>query len=221
MHDREMSRGKSLVSSFEIKEVLPCITTPGYIRFRAQADSKIGEVIPIIFLKYPPGKASYDESKNSLTLHIFNRLITLHPSGEVAVTNTKDREEANEMLEKIKKIINEAYEDYLKYGKPRKEEIEAARTISWMKIYNLLPKINCGKCGFEVCSAFAVSVLQGNAKLSQCEPLKDPKYTKNLEELKKELGPFLLRTLGWEYQQGLSLRHIREEDAEISPKLWR
>ncbi|RLG92762.1 hypothetical protein DRO37_09055, partial [Candidatus Bathyarchaeota archaeon] len=45
-----------LVRSFEIKEVLPCLTTPGYVRITAHADREIGEVIPIIFLSYPPGK---------------------------------------------------------------------------------------------------------------------------------------------------------------------
>ncbi|RLG45985.1 MAG: hypothetical protein DRN90_07240 [Thermoproteota archaeon] len=188
---------QELVKRFEIKEVLPCITTPVYIRFTAQADREIGEVIPIVFLKFPPGKVSYNESENTLTLNAFNRMITLHPSGKVAVTNTKDIKVAQEILGEIKKIINLAYKDYLRFGKPSKREIQAAREISWMKIYNYLPKINCGKCGFQVCSAFAVSVLQGDARLSQCEPLSDPKYHKNLEALKKELGPFLLRMLGW------------------------
>ena len=188
---------QELVKRFEIKEVLPCITTPGYIRFTAQADREIGEVIPIVFLKFPLGKVSYNESENTLTLNAFNRMITLHPSGKVAVTNTKDIKEAQEILGEIKKIINLAYKDYLRLGKPSKREIQAAREISWIKIYNYLPKINCGKCGFQVCSAFAVSVLQGDARLSQCEPLSDPKYHRNLEALKKELGPFLLRMLGW------------------------
>ncbi len=190
--------GRKLVRSFGIKEILPCLTTPGYIRFRARADREIGEVIPIIFLKFPPGKVSYNDVKNTLTLKIFDRMITLHPSGEVAVTNTRDVKEAKEILEEIKKIINNAYEDYLKHGKPSNKEMEAARTISWMKVYNYLPRINCGKCGFQVCSAFAVSVLQGEARLSQCKPLRDEKYLENLKILKEEIGPILLRTLGWE-----------------------
>jgi ArsR family metal-binding transcriptional regulator len=35
-----------LVENIEIKETLPCFTTRGYIRFTAQADKGIGEVIP-------------------------------------------------------------------------------------------------------------------------------------------------------------------------------
>ena len=187
-----------LVKKFEIKEVLPCFTTPGYIRFTAEADQKFDEVIPIIFLKFPPGKANYSASENKLTLRIWNRLVTFHPSGEVAVTNTKDRKEAEEVLEKLRNIINEAYEDYLRYGQPSQQDINVAKKISWTDIYDSLPKINCGRCGFQVCSTFALTVLQGKAKLAQCTPLKEPKYSSNLKEIKEKLGAFLLHALGWE-----------------------
>jgi len=184
-----------LVRSFEIKEVLPCFTTPGYIRFTAQADREIGEVIPIIFLSYPPGKANYSPGENSLTLHIHNRLITFFADGKVGVTNTPDIEDAKEILKVIGDIINGAYKRYLKYGKPSREEIEKARSLSWMDIYNYLPKTNCGECGYQVCSSFAVSVLQGNVKLSKCKLLSDPKYRANLEELKRKMGRRLFEAL--------------------------
>ena len=184
-----------LVRSFEIKEVLSCFTTPGYIRFTAQADKEIGEVIPIIFLSYPPGKANYSPEENSLTLHIYNRHITLFADGKVGVTNTPDIEGAKEILKVIGGIINGAYKKYLKYGKPSREEIEKARSLSWMDIYNCLPKINCGECECQVCSSFAVSVLQGKVKLSKCTLLSDPKYKANLEELKRKMGRRLFEAL--------------------------
>ena len=184
-----------LVRSFEIKEVLPCFTTPGYIRFTAKADKEIGEVIPIIFLSYPPGKANYSSEENSLTLHIYNRLITLFADGKVGVTNTPDIEGAKEILKVIGGIINDAYKRYLKYGKPSREEIEKARKLSWIDIYNCLPKTNCGKCGYQVCSSFAVSVLQGNVKLSKCTLLSDPKYRVNLQGLKRKMGCRLFEAL--------------------------
>ncbi|RLI46245.1 hypothetical protein DRO64_01230 [Candidatus Bathyarchaeota archaeon] len=184
-----------LVRSFEIKEVLPCLTTPGYIRFTAHADREIGEVIPIIFLSYPPGKANYSPGENSLTLNIYNRLITFFADGKVGVTNTPDIEGAKEILKVIGGIINDAYKKYLKYGKPSGEEIEKARSLSWLDIYNCLPKTNCGECGYQVCSSFAVSVLQGNVKLSKCTLLSDPKYRANLEELKRKMGRRLFEAL--------------------------
>ena len=186
-----------LVKKVEIKEILPCFTTPGYIRFTAQADREIADVIPIIFLMFPPGKTNYSVKENTLTLRAFNRMITFFPNGKIAVTNTRDKQEAEEILQKIIDIINKAYRSYLKYGKPSKETIEAAAKLSWMDIYNSLPKTNCGECGYQTCSAFAVSLLQGETKLSKCKPLKG-EYFKNLERLKQKIGEIMLNTLGWE-----------------------
>lgn len=194
---RQAKKAKTLINDFEIKQVLPCFTTPGYIRFIAQADHEIGGVIPIIFLKFPPGKTTYIREENTLMLRVFNRMITLYPSGKVAVTNTRDEEEAKEILEKIKKIINDAYNDYLKNGKPKESDIEAAEKLSWTDIYAYLPKTNCGKCGYQVCSAFAASLIQGETKLSKCTPLKEPANSNNLEALKRKLGTYLLQALGW------------------------
>ena len=186
-----------LVKKVEIKEILPCFTTPGYIRFTAQADRKIAEVIPIIFLMFPPGKTNYSIKENTLILRAFNRMITFFPTGKIAVTNTRDKKEAEEILQKIIDIINDAHEFYLKYGKPNKEVIETAAKLSWMDIYNYLPKTNCGECGYQTCSAFAVSLLQGETKLSKCKPLRG-EYSKNLEKLKEKIGEIMLKSLGWE-----------------------
>ena len=185
-----------LVRMVEIKEVMPCFTTPGYIRFTAQADRKIAEVIPIIFLMFPPGKTNYSIKENTLILRAFNRMITFFPTGKIAVTHTRDKKEAEEILQKIIDIINDAHKFYLKYGKPNKEVIETAAKLSWMDIYNHLPKTNCGKCGYQTCSAFAVSLLQGETKLSECEPLKG-EYYRNLERLKQKIGEIILKALGW------------------------
>jgi ArsR family metal-binding transcriptional regulator len=130
-------------------------------------------------------------------------MITFFPSGKIAVTNTKNEGEAKEILERIKGIINEAYADYLKFGKPSKEEIEAAEKVSWMDIYAYLPKTNCGKCGYQICSAFAASLLQGETKLSNCTPLKEPKHLESLKTLEKNYGKRVLCALGWNNPESL------------------
>jgi len=186
------------VKNIEIVEVLPCITTPGYIRFIAKADRRLDELIPIICLMFPPGRVTYLKSENKLTLKVWNRLVTLHSDGTIAVTNTKDLEEAKEILNRIKKIIFEAYDEYLRKGKPSEEEISRISRISWLDIYQHLPKLNCGKCGYQVCSAFASSLLNGDVKLSACFPLKEPQYQQNLRKLKQILGERLLKSLGWD-----------------------
>jgi len=191
------SERKAWVNCFEIKGVLPCFTTPGYIRIVAQADNLLDEIISILALKYPPGKVEYFEELNELTLKIHNRLINLFPSGKITMTNTKDLDEARTVLEEIKNMINEAYIDFLKYGKPKSEDLQAIKHLTWLNLYKYLPRTNCGACGYATCMAFTMNVLQGNAKLSQCTPLRDQKYSTNVEEIKKILGPYLLQSLGW------------------------
>jgi len=186
-----------LVENIEIKETLPCFTTRGYIRFTAQADKGIGEVIPVISLKFPLGRKNYLTKDNILILQLLNRTITFFPSGKIAVTNTRDKEEAKEVLQKIKDIINEAYRVYLKYGKPSSKEIEAGMKLDWMDIYNYLPKTNCGKCGFQTCSAFSISLLQGETQLAKCISLREGEFVQNLEKLKEKVGGLVLKSLGW------------------------
>jgi len=108
-------------------------------------------------------------------------MITLFSSGKIGVTNTRDVNEAHEVLQKIKEIINEAYSECLKFGKPNPRDTEAVRKLSWIDLYNCLPQTNCGECGYQTCSALALSVLQGEAKLAQCSA-KRPKIFHELEE---------------------------------------
>ncbi|MEE9474298.1 MAG: (Fe-S)-binding protein [Candidatus Hydrothermarchaeaceae archaeon] len=57
--------------------------------------------------------------------------------------------------------------------------------ISPMEIYRLLPKENCGECGYSTCMAFAVKMIKKETYLADCPPLKQPKYIQDMFELKK------------------------------------
>ncbi|TFG07567.1 MAG: hypothetical protein EU539_04660 [Promethearchaeota archaeon] len=191
------SKQKQLVKKIEIEEIQPGHETKGYIRFISQADNQLWDVIPTILINIPPGKTQYIEKENTLSMRLANRNVTLFSSGKIYVTNTRDLDEAHLILKAIKKIINEAYRDYLKYGKPSHEEIEMIKNLTWKDIYQYLPKVNCGKCGYPICSTFAVSVLLGEAILSECELLKEPEYASNIKNLKEKFGSVLVSSLGW------------------------
>ncbi|MHA1309456.1 MAG: (Fe-S)-binding protein [Candidatus Helarchaeota archaeon] len=197
----ESKKNEVLVNKIEIIEILPCFTTPGYIRFIAQADNRLDDVIPIIFLSNPIGKSNYAIKENTLTIRLSDKIsdhnVTFFPSGKIGVTNTRDKDAAQEVIKIIKEMINNAYKEYLINGRPSEKELIDIKKISWMDLYKYLPKTNCGKCGFQACSAFAINVLQGDSKLAQCVLLNDPKYSKNLEKLKKRFGKILISSLGW------------------------
>jgi ArsR family metal-binding transcriptional regulator len=194
--ERRKGRRRPLVNNIEIEEVLPCLTTPGYIRFTARADNELRAVIPIIFLQFPPGRTHYNPAECTLTLNIYNRMITLHPDGMIAVTNTKDLKEAEEILEKIRAFINDAYSAYLRSGAPGEEDIEAALRISWLDIYGHLPRVNCGECGYPTCQALALKALLGEASLSQCRKLLEAEHHASRRKLEGLLGPHLSKALG-------------------------
>ena len=65
----------------------------------------------------------------------------------------------------------------------------AKKEISPIEVYNLLPKTNCGECGLESCMAFAVKLVNREARLEECPPLLTPEYKASYEKLWELLKP--------------------------------
>ncbi|WXG42524.1 MAG: (Fe-S)-binding protein [Promethearchaeati archaeon SRVP18_Atabeyarchaeia-1] len=62
-------------------------------------------------------------------------------------------------------------------------------SISPLQLYKLLPKLNCGKCGEASCMAFVYRLQKGEMKAEACPPLMEPRFSKQLEELRHVLAP--------------------------------
>ena len=54
-----------LVKKIEIHEVTPCLSDPDKIKFLAQTDKPIGDVLPILYLYIP--NAKYSENLGALS----------------------------------------------------------------------------------------------------------------------------------------------------------
>jgi len=52
------------------------------------------------------------------------------------------------------------------------EKEEHQRALAGQKLKNLVPGLNCGKCGFKSCNEFIRAVLDGRAKKEQCPFIK-------------------------------------------------
>jgi len=169
-----------LVKKIEIKEITPCTADPERIKFLAQTDKSIGDVLPIIYLSIP--NAKYSEKLGALSYTHQQHLITMFSTGRIGMTYVKDRKEAEQLVEEAKSLINRAFLYLKTHGKLNSKLIESKKELSPMKIYEKLPKTNCKECGEDGCYVFGVKLLSGEKQLSQC-PYVD------LHELEKMLQP--------------------------------
>lgn len=188
----------AFVNSVSIKKILPCIATKGRIRLTLQLDSELeGNVIPILASKYAPGKISLIQRKNILTISDFDRVITFYPSGKITMNNTRDQEEAIEIISEIMEKINESYVESQSGGPLGEDLSQKLSKIGPLAIYNCLPKTNCEECGEATCLAFAMKLLSGESTLKLCNPLSESKNKGSVGSLRDLLGEQLMKTLGW------------------------
>ncbi|MEN6329156.1 MAG: (Fe-S)-binding protein [Methanobacteriaceae archaeon] len=188
----------SLVKEVIIKEIRPCIVAEGMVRVLLQLDSPLDEVIPMLMTSYPPGKVNYLKNKNILTLSLYNRLITIYPSGKVSMNKTLDEEDALETITKIMADINQAHlQQSTTDTSDLQEAQERLSNMGPLDLYHCLPQTGCGDCGEATCTAFAMKLLSGDTTLDRCTPLKEPQHSDKLRCMEKLLGKSLMATMGW------------------------
>jgi len=68
-------------------------------------------------------------------------------------------------------------------------EKAAAKELSPIDVYMLLPKTNCKKCGLENCMAFATKLVNREIALELCTPLLETQYEKAYQKLWEMLKP--------------------------------
>jgi len=182
---------EALVKKIEIKEITPCTADPERIKFLAQADKSLEDVLPILYLAIP--NAKYSEKLGALSYRYKQHLITMFSTGKIGMTYVKDRSEAEQLTEEAKRLINRAF-IYLKTsGKPSQELVQEKRELTPMKIYEKLPKTNCKECGEQGCFAFAAKLLNGEKSLHDCSSLELKENVTIRIEIEKMMSPIKLR----------------------------
>ncbi|MDP1553075.1 MAG: (Fe-S)-binding protein [Methanobacteriaceae archaeon] len=191
----------SLVKNVIIKNIRPCIATEGKVRVLMELDNPLEEVITSLISKYPPGKVNYVKKKKILTLSIYDRLVTLYPSGKVTMNKAIDKEDAVEIITNVMKTINQAYDDLESIQEDNKKIEDISPDISVvgpLDIYKCLPQTNCQECGEKTCMAFSMKILSGDKFLDDCLQLQEPWHQDQVECLKKTLGVEMMKIMGWE-----------------------
>ena len=140
----------------------------------AHLEQDVSEALP--YLNTSLGGFEYLKDPPAVTFRVHGKIITVHPR-EIAVNALRDEEEADKILEWLKKEINEAWEKrngitprYVGTPKPK-----------ILEILRLLPSTNCRECGEPTCMVFATKIAEGAKGSEDCPHLEEEKRMK-LEE---------------------------------------
>jgi len=165
-----------LLNSCKITRILPCIADPEKIRVIAEVSDEIHEVFP--YLNAIIKGCIYNHPALTLTLRNEEKLITLH-ANHVTMTLIEDEKEAQEILNWLKDLINQTYQNRHQI-EPNYSEGDQLKPSD---IQKLLPGTNCKECGFRTCLAFAFKLVDQKIEISKCIPL----FSNQFKEKRKVL----------------------------------
>lgn len=159
------------VKEVKITEVLPCLAAEDRIRVVSTINEKVNDLLPVIYLYLP--QATYSSESDSVSFMFEGHLITIFGEGKITATNLKNREEAEEVLNHVKELLNRADIYINKHGTPPPEMIKSKPKVSPLEANRLLPGKDCGECGVSSCYSFAVKLTLGESKVSDCPHLNE------------------------------------------------
>jgi len=137
----------------------------------ARLNEDVGEVLP--YLNAVLGGNQYFSDPPEVMFHHHGKIIKVG-SREIAVNAMEDEQEADRILEWLKKEINQAWENRASIT-----PCYTGRTKPiLMEILKLLPKTNCKQCGQPTCMAFAAQVMEGGRGAEHCPELNEEMRTK-------------------------------------------
>ena len=142
----------------------------------AELNEDVSEALP--YLNSVLGGYTYIKDPPSVTFRSYGKLITVH-GDKIAVNALKDADEADRILEWLRRELNEAWE--------ARESItpsyESAPKPQVLEILKLLPGTNCRECGRPTCMVFAVGAAEGVKGADDCPAIADDKKQKLIDYL--------------------------------------
>lgn len=168
-----------IITGYEIKMHSPdCLPGAPVYAAKAALDDDASAVMP--YLNSVLNRAFFGGEGEFVVWQEGGRKFALRPR-ELAVGSVLDREEAEEVVEKTVAWINDIWE--------KRDEIEPdyekRQPPPALEVFKLLPRTNCGECGFSSCLGFAAELVQGNRRIEDCPPLREEENRHTVEQLKK------------------------------------
>jgi len=167
--------GTKPIEIAEVRQLLPCIADKTKFRIIARAEPSLGGALKLMEPLFP--RARYSEKIGALIIQKGNILITAYSTGNITMTMISGENEAKQILEELKRTINEAIAKGVTPVSREKIKVDHS------EIYEYLPKTNCKICGEQSCYTFAIRLMGRETTLDKCTPLLEPKYATNLEHL--------------------------------------
>jgi ArsR family metal-binding transcriptional regulator len=191
-HKRSLLAKSDYMKPLEINiaKKTPCLLEPRKLQITAQTDKPLNEIIPILYLAIP--HSQYAKAFGSVTFLLEGKLVTVYSSGNINLGCVLREEIALELLEKLRALLDKAFEYYEKHGPPDPQLLDIRQKLSPLEIYKYLPKTNCKECGEQGCFPFAVKLANGEKTLQDCPQIKSPKYSSSKIYLEKMLQPIKL-----------------------------
>ena len=161
-------------------EVLSPPCEPGDERLAAYArlSVDISELLP--YLNATLSGANYFPEAKALTWKDGSRSVAFHPY-EIAASDVEDRDAAVEVLDHLVDLVNRTWE--------RRAEIVPSLTTrrrpTPMAVFQLLPRTDCKECGESTCWNFALKLVAGQKRTTDCLELSEPRYASQLAELRE------------------------------------
>jgi len=174
---RKTLSGTAPIEIAEIKQLLPCIADTSKFRIIARVSPPLGGALKLLEPLFP--RARYSEKIGALIIQKGNMMITIYSTGNITMTMIKSEQEAREVLDDLRRKINEAIAKGIT-PVPR----EAMVRVDHSEIYKYLPRSDCQICGEQSCHSFAIRLVGGEVALDKCTPLLDARYANNVEHLR-------------------------------------
>ena len=170
------------LESIDLIFIQPCTTDSKRIRIMSNLSKNISDIFPYLNSHIKTG--IYNKKANTFVFNKEHIIITMLEES-INVAKLLNETEAFEIIDYLKDLIN--------YVDKNRDNItpnyEIRKLPSPIENYSYLPKLNCKKCGFTTCLAFATKFVKGETNLNKCIPLNENKS--NLEELMSYENIFL------------------------------
>jgi len=170
----------AFLNEIKIVSVLPCIAIAGRIRFIAELDTDISEIMP--YLNTVIEGAIYNHDGCNITLKKEDKLVGIH-GREFSAGKVIDLKDADNLINWFRDLVNHTYSN--------KEVItpsfERRKRLAVLDVYKLLPATNCKKCGELTCLAFAAKIASEDKNVMSCSDLFSGRFNDKRDILLKTL----------------------------------